>query len=151
MLARSTVIMAKEVSRRSDVVLKFLEEGEGSPHEARDPLPQGVAKAIEVIGFRCFLGHYFVLGRRHDACVGFVSIRVTCDLLTICRQDVSSWLCCAFTTPVANMEGNDLACYSVHRQPKPLLVHLLLDKAPHFVRLNVQSLDDHRMWNREAA
>jgi hypothetical protein len=55
--------MANEVSDRPDVVFKFLGEGEGSTHETRDPLPQGVVKAFHVIGFPCFLGNCFVLNR----------------------------------------------------------------------------------------
>jgi hypothetical protein len=103
-------------------------------------------KALDVIGFPCFLGNRFVLGCWNDACVGFVLIRVKCGLLTIRRRDVGPQLCCALTAPIANMEGNDLARYGVHCQPEPLLVRLLLDKAAHLVRLNVQSLYNHRIW-----
>jgi hypothetical protein len=138
--------MANEVSDRRDVVFKFLGEGEGRTHEARDPLPQGVVKALDLIGFPCFIGHCCVLGRWNNACVGCVLSRGKGGLLTICRQDVGPQLCCALTTPIANMEGNDLAHCTVHCQPKPLLVRLLLDNAAHFVCLDAQSLDDHRRW-----
>jgi hypothetical protein len=138
--------MANKVSDRPDVVFKFLGEGEGSTHEARDPLPQGVVKAFDVIGFPCFLGNGFVLGRRNDASIGFLLIRVKGGLLTICCRDIGPQLGCIFATPIANMEGHVLARGGVHRQPQPLLIRLLLDKATHFVRLNVRSLDDHRIW-----
>jgi hypothetical protein len=138
--------MANTVSDPPDVVFKFLGEGEGRTHEARDPLPRGVVKAFDVIGFPCFLGNGFVLGRRNDTSIGFLLIRVKGGLLTICRRDIGPQLGCTFATPIANMEGHVLARGGVHRQPQPLLIRLLLDNATHFVRLNVRSLVDHRIW-----
>jgi hypothetical protein len=64
--------MAGEVSDRPDVTFEVFGEGEGSTHEARDPLPQSVVKALDVIGFPRFLGNRFVLSCWNDACVGFV-------------------------------------------------------------------------------
>ena len=138
--------MANTLSDRPDVIFKVLGEGEGCTHEARDPLPQGVVKAFDVIGFPCFLGNGFVLGRRNDASIGFLLIRLKGGLLTICCRDVGPQLGCTFATPIANMEGHVLARGSVHRQSQPWLIRLLLDNATHFVHLNVRSLDDHHIW-----
>ena len=51
----------------------------------------------------------------------------------------------ALRTPVAaiaDMKRNDLAAYGVHRDPAPLLVGFLLDKAGQFIRFHCQALHD---------
>jgi hypothetical protein len=141
--------MADAVLDCPDVLCKFLGKGEGRTHETSDPLPQGVVTALDVLGWRRFRGNRFGWGCWNDACGGFVVIRVKGGLRTIRRRDVGPQLCCTWTAPIAHMEGNDRARGGGHRQPKPLLVGFLLDTAAHLVRLNVQSLDDHRMGRGE--
>jgi hypothetical protein len=79
--------MANAVAKCPDVVFELLGKGQSITPEASDLLPERSVKALDGVGFPCFLGHGLVLGCWHDACVGSVLIREQCGLLTIhCRN-----------------------------------------------------------------
>ncbi len=81
--------------------------------------------------------------------VDHIVIRVERGGLTIRLRNHGPQLLDAFTTAVTHMERNDLASFGVHREPNPLRIGLLLDKACHCVGFNFEALDHHILVARD--
>jgi hypothetical protein len=83
-----------------------------------------------------------MLGWWNHALVDFIEIRVESSLPLIDRWDLRPELLPTLTAPITHVKRHDLASGRIHRQPEPLLVHLLLHNTPHLIGFGVQSLND---------
>ena len=77
--------MADEERDGTDVVRQFLGERQGSAHQTRNALPQGIVETFDVIRCVGFLRHGIVLGWWNQALVDRISICVERSLLLIYR------------------------------------------------------------------
>ena len=124
--------MADEEFDSPDVILDLLGEGQRGADEAREALPQGVVEPFDMIGFPRLLRDGFVALRRNDAAIYFILVRVKRGVLLIDRGNHGPQGFGALAAPIPHVKCNNLTFGGVHSQPDPLLVGLLLHKAPHF-------------------
>jgi hypothetical protein len=82
---------------------------------------------------RAFFADCSVLPGRYHAFIYHVLVRIKCRLLTIRLRYLRPQLFDTFAATIADVKGNDLSRFNIHRQPNPLLVGLLLHKTGHFV------------------
>ncbi len=125
--------MADEKFDGANVILYLLGEGQRGAYEARQALPQGVVEPFDVIRFPCFFRDGFVALRRNDTVVYFILVRVKYGVLLVDLRDFDPERFGTLPTAITDVKRNDLTALGVHGQPDPLLVGLLLHKAPHFV------------------
>jgi hypothetical protein len=76
--------MANEISNCTDMVGQLLGERQGFTHETGNTLPQGIVKALDVIGRPGFFRDGLLLGWNY-AFVNLILIRIERRLLTIYR------------------------------------------------------------------
>ena len=62
--------------------------------------------------------------------------------LTVTGRDFFPQLSRALAAAITDIEGNDLPALHLQREPEPLRVGFLADKAPGFVRFDHQALND---------
>src|SRR5215467_7532481 len=127
-------------------MLDLLGEGQCSADEARQALPQRVVEALNVVGFPCVLRDGFVALRRDDAVVDFILIRVKYRVFLIDLRDLAPQGFGTLAAAIAHVTCNNLARGGIHRQPDPLLVGLLLHKAPHFVSFSLELVQQYCGW-----
>ena len=141
--------MADEIFDGTDMVRQLFREGESVTDEAGDALPHGVIEALDMIGFAGVLRDGFMLRCGNDPGVDRVLIRIECRLLAVHRRQIGPQLLRARVTAITDVEGNDLPCLLVHREPHPLLVRFFRHKAPHLVRFHLQTPNDHLSGSRD--
>ena len=101
---------------------------------------QRAVETLDVVGFLGQLTDHTVLRCGNHALVYYILIGLKHVVLTIGERDVCLQPLGTPTAEITHMEGNHLACFDVHREPKPLLVRLLLPKAGHCIGFHLQSL-----------
>jgi hypothetical protein len=69
-----------------------------------------------------------------------------CGLLTVHPRDLGPQLFGTVTTAISDVKGDDLAGPGIHGDPDPLLVRLLLHKAPHLIGFGFQLPNHHICW-----
>lgn len=82
-------------------------------------------------------------GRRNNAFVDGIVIRVEYGLLSIPSRKVGPELCSASLAAGTNMESDNLTGGGVHGNPDPVPVRPLPDEAPELVHFSPQLLQDH--------
>jgi hypothetical protein len=130
----------------TDVVLHLLGEGQCGAHEARKTLPQGVVESFDMIGFPRLLRDGFVALRRNDTIVHFILVRVKYSVFSIDLRDLASQGFGTLAAAIPHVKRNNLTCCGVHGQPDPLLIGLLLYKAPHFVGFSLELVQQYCGW-----
>jgi hypothetical protein len=138
--------VADEEFDSPDVILDLLGEGQGVADEARKALPQRVVEALDVVGFPCLLRDRFVALRWNDAAVYDILVCVKRGVVLIDCGDRSPQGFGTLAAPIPHVKRNNLTCGSVHGQPNPLLVSLLLHKAPHFVGFRLKLVQQYFGW-----
>src|SRR4029450_2183606 len=138
--------MADEEFDGTDMVFYLLGEGQRGAHEARQALPQSVVKPFDMIGFPRLLRDGFVTLRRNDPIIYFILVRVKYSVLLIDLGDLAPQGLGTRAAAIADMKRNNLARRGVHRQPNPLLVGLLLHKAPHFIGFRLKLVQQYFGW-----
>ena len=114
--------------------------------EARKALPQRVVEALDVVGFPCLLRDRFVALRWNDAAVYFILVCVKRGVVLIDCGDRSPQGFGTLAAPIPHVKRNNLTRCGVHGQPNPLLVGLLLYKAPHFVGFSLELVNPYLGW-----
>ena len=138
--------MADEEFDGTDMVFYLLGEGQRGAHEARQALPQSVVKPFDMIGFPRLLRDGFVTFRRNDPVIYFILVRVKYSVLLIDLGDLVPQGLDTRAAAIADMKRNNLTRGGVHRQPNPLLVGLLLHKAPHFIGFSLELVHPYLGW-----
>jgi hypothetical protein len=129
-----------------DLVFYLLGEGQRGAHEARKALPQGIVEPFDMIGFPRLLRDGFVALRRNDAVIHFILVRVKDGVFLIDRGDLTPQGFGTLTTTIPHVKRNNLTRGGVHGQPNPLLVGLLLHKAPHFIGFSLELVYPYLGW-----
>jgi hypothetical protein len=138
--------VADEILDRTDVMGQFLGERQRFSDQTRDALSQRVIEALDIIGFPGMLRDGFVSLRRNDTAIGVVLICMECGLLTVHRRDLGPQLFGTVTTAIPDVKRNDLTRLGVHGDPDPLLIGLLLYKAPQLIGFGFQLPKHHISW-----
>lgn len=138
--------MADEVLAGPAMVGQLLRECQRVTHHTGDALPQGVVEALNVVGFPGFLRDGVVLRRRTHPCVGFILIRIECRQLPVHGGQVSPQLLRTVATAIAEVQGNEWPRLLGPGDPGPWRVGLLLHEAPHLIRFNLKTPNDHLTW-----
>src|SRR5215467_13556343 len=128
------------------MVFYLLGEGQRGAYKARKTLPQGVVEAFDMIGFPRLLRYGFVALRRNDTVVHFILVRVKDGVLLIDLGDLAPQRFGTLAAPIAHVKRNNLTRCGVHGQPDPLLISLLLHKAPHFLGFSLELVQQYFGW-----
>jgi hypothetical protein len=99
--------VADEILDRTDVMGRFLGEGQRFADQTTGALSQHVMKALVIIGFPGMLRDGFVSLRRNHIAIGVVLICMECDLLTIHQRDLGPQLFGTVTTAIAHVKCNE--------------------------------------------
>jgi hypothetical protein len=116
--------------------------------QARDALPQGVIETLDVVGFPSVLRDRLVSLCRNHTCVGIILICIEDGLLTGHPGDLGPQRFGTAATPITDVKRNHLAGLSVHGNPDPLPISLLLHEAPRFIGFGFQPSKHHVGWTR---
>ncbi len=138
--------MADEEFDGTNVILYLLGERQRGAYEARKALSQGVVESFDVVGFPCFFRDGLVALRRNDTVVHHVLVRVKGGVLLLDCGNLRPQRFGALPTTIAHMKRNNLATLGVHGEPNPLLIGLLLHKAPHFVGFGLKFINQYVSW-----
>ena len=138
--------MADEEFDGTDMVFYLLGEGQRGAHEARKALPQGGVELFDMIGVPRWLRDGFVALRRNDAFVHFILVRVKDGVLLIDRGALAPQGFGTLAATMAHVKRHNLTRCGVHGQPDPLLVGLLLHKAPHCVGFSLELVNQYWGW-----
>src|SRR5688572_4274769 len=138
--------MADDILDGTDRVGPLFGKRSGLSHQAGKALSQGIVEAFKVIGLPSVFRDGLMSSRRYHALVGFVSICMERGLFTVYQRALSPQLFGTGATPITYVKRDDLAGVDVHGDPNPLLVGLLLHKAPHLIGFGFQLPDDHTWW-----
>jgi len=138
--------VADEECDSPDGMLDLLGEGQCLADKARQALPQRVVEALDVVGFPCVLRDRFVALRWNDTAVYLILIRMEYGVLLIDRRDLTPQDFGTRAAPIAHVKRDNLTRGGVHGQPDPLLVGLLLHKAPHFVGFGFEFVHPYCGW-----
>jgi hypothetical protein len=84
-----------------------------------------------------------MLRRGNHPCVYHVLIGIERGVLTICPRNLRPQALGTLPAPISHVKGHYLTGLGVHRDPDPLLVGLLVDKAAHFIRFHRKLLNHH--------
>jgi hypothetical protein len=98
------------------------------------------------MGFPGFFRERLVLCRRNHPFVDLILIRLECRLLPVSGGQVPQQLGCTVVAAIADVKGHDVPRLLVHGHPVPLLVGLLLYKAPHLIHFHVKTPYNHVTW-----
>jgi hypothetical protein len=96
-----------------------------------------------VAGVACLFRDGFVTLRRDDALGHFILIGMKFGVVLIDFRDRSLQGFGTLAAPIPHVKRNNLARGGVHRLPNPLLVGLLLHKAPHFVGFSLELVNPY--------
>src|SRR5262252_2067106 len=127
-------------------MLDLLGEGQCSADEARKALPQRGVEALNVVGFPCLLRDRFVALSRNDAVVYFILIRMKYSVFLIDLRALAPQGFGTLAAAIAHVKRNNLTRCGVHGQPDPLLISLLLHKAPHFLGFSLELVQQYFGW-----
>ena len=117
--------------------------------QARHALSERVVEALDVVRFSGQFPNGFVLCSGNDTDIDHILVRIKRRLLTRNLRNVGPQLPGTFATAIPDVEANDLAALGIHRQPYPLLVHLLLHKTCHCVGFDLKTLDHNVCITRD--
>jgi hypothetical protein len=84
-----------------------------------------------------------MLRRGNHPCVYHVLISIERGVLTVCLRNFRPQAFGTLPAAISHVKGNHLAGLGVHRDPDPLSVGLLVDKAAHFIRFHRKPLHHH--------
>lgn len=102
-------------------------------------------EAFDMIGFAGQCGDSTGLGCGKDTVVDCVAIRLEPRVRPIHYWNLSPQFFGTLPTTVPNVKGQPLPCVSLQREPEPLPVCLLPDKAPHLVGFCFQLVLQHSL------
>ncbi len=133
--------MANEVLYRPNMIGEFLGKGERLPDQTRHPLSQGAVESFDVIGNAPLLfDHSMLLCWNHT----HISLPAICIEPRMLSVELGYQLPKGFgtnSTPVSDMECDDLPTTPVHSNPYPLLVCFLTDEALHLIDFGFKRTD----------
>ena len=76
----------------------------------------------------------------------FILVRVKYGVFLIDLGDLAPQGFGTLAAPIAHVKRNNLTRCGIHGQPDPLLVGLLLHKAPHFVGFSLELVNEYFGW-----
>jgi hypothetical protein len=107
-------------------------EGQRFPHEASEPLSQGVVEPLDMIGLStAFPGPRMLIGRQ-DRGISFPEVMKTMGG-TVGGGDRIPKALAGLETAVTDGKGDHLPRAATERQPEPGLIQLTDDKRPEFI------------------
>jgi hypothetical protein len=140
--------MAYAVFESTEMIGQLFGACQAIPDETGDTLPHRIIETLAMIGCPGMLGDRLVLRSWHHPCVDGILISIQCCLLAIRRRQIGPYLFCTVVAPIADMQGNPLACLLVHGHPDPLFVGLLLRAAPQLIYCHLPPPKDPIPWGR---
>ena len=137
------IVTADIILDRTAMVDEVSGKRQSGLNQPRGALAQGAGKAFNVIGFADLLRNRFVLLAWTHSPISRSAIGLECRLLAIYGGDPLPQLLGALGAAIFHVKGNHLASARIQRQPNPLLVTFVADKAQSFIDLDFQVLDNN--------
>jgi hypothetical protein len=104
----------------------------------RNPLPQSVVEALDMIGCAGQLVNRSVLCSGNHPFIHHILIGVKRGVPTVRIRNLGLQALGTLTATITYMKGNHLAALGIHGDPNPLLIRLFLDEAAHFIRFHLK-------------
>jgi len=99
-----------------------------------------------VVGFAGFFRDGLVTLSRDDALLHFLLIGMKGSMVLLDLRNRGPQGFGTLAAAIADVKRNNLAGLGVHGDPHPLLLVLLLHKAPHCVRFSLELVDEYVGW-----
>ena len=125
--------MANEILNRADVICQLLGKQERLPDQSRDLLSQGTVESLDVIGDAPLFIDDLMLMVWNDFLIRTPAIGIERGVLQVALGYGLPKRFGALTTPVSDVECDNLPTFHIHSHPYPLLVCFFADEAVHFI------------------
>ena len=96
-----------------------------------------------MVGQACVFGRTNMLFFWNNIHIRIIEIGIKSSVLPINVGYFLPKLSGALSASVADMEGDDLACFGIQSDPYPLLIAFLSDETPHFVGFDIQGIQGY--------
>ena len=134
--------MANEILDGTDVICQLLGKGERFSDQPRDPLSQRTVESLDVIGYPLLLFDDSMLLLWNDSLIGTPAICIEPRMLSVALGYQLPKGFGTNSTPVSDMECDNLPTVDVDSNPDPLFVGFLTDETQHLIDFGFKRTDD---------
>ena len=135
------IVVANEILDGTDVICQLLGKGERFSDQPRDPLSQRTVESLDVIGYPLLLFDDLMLLCWNHTHISLPAICIEPRMLSVALGYQLPKGFGTNSTPVSDMECDNLPTTPVHSNPYPLLVGFLTDEAQHLIDFRLQCID----------